>query len=112
MFSKLALFAAATFAVFVAALPSPGGPGLDKSCDGGQVYCCDSIQSASSSAATEKSLLNALIPVGVAAGLTCTPIHVLALQKLTCTTQTTCCTGENYHGGALVLGCNPTRVSA
>ena len=40
MFSKLAIFFAAFMAIFVAALPSPGQPGITNSCNDGQVYCC------------------------------------------------------------------------
>ena len=40
MFSKLALFAVAIFAAFVAALPRPGEPDMNNSCNGGQIYCC------------------------------------------------------------------------
>ena len=46
MFSKLALFFAAIMAVFVVALPRPGGEsGITNSCDGGQDYCCMSSSS-------------------------------------------------------------------
>ena len=48
MFSKLALFAAASMAVFVVALPHPGGGGsTNNSCNGGTVQCCMSFSPSS-----------------------------------------------------------------
>jgi len=115
MFAKLAIFFAAFMAIFVAALPSPGWPepaqpGIDKCANGGQVYCCNSYQKASSDATQVLTLSGHVIPTGETAGVTCSPIDETAIEKQSCSTQTACCSGNNFNG-EVVLGCSPITES-
>jgi len=111
MFSKIALFAAACMAVFVAALPSPGGSGINNSCNGGQVYCCNSFQSADSDASQKAiDILNVADSAAGAVGFTCTPISTLAIEGQSCGTQSACCS-DNRFNGAVVFGCDPTNIN-
>jgi hypothetical protein len=54
--------------------------------------------------------LSVLAPAAVTAGLTCTPVSVLALAGQSCSQQSACCTGNNFEG-AVVLGCDPIAAN-
>jgi len=108
MFSKLAaLFVAAFMAVFVVALPSPQ---ISNSCNGGSAYCCNSSQPATSKGSQSKTGVGAIVPAAVSAGITCTPINILALSGESCTSQTICC-DNNTYSGLVDAGCNPINAN-
>jgi len=98
MFSKLALFAAASMAIFVAAAPTPDG-GIKNSCNTGSVQCCtcnltlylESIWRAllgqslyeedSNEVTILKALLGVEVPVNALVGVQCSPITVIGAGK-------------------------------
>ncbi|TFK39699.1 hydrophobin-251 [Crucibulum laeve] len=108
MFSKIALFAAASMAVLVAASPVPGG----SQCSTGPVQCCNSVQDASSADAKKAlaGLAGILLgPITGQVGLTCSPITAIGLGGNSCNAQTVCCSGNNFNG-LVALGCTPINV--
>ncbi|KAF9477839.1 hydrophobin [Pholiota conissans] len=108
MFSKLALFTAASMALFVAAAPA-----IDNSCNTGPVQCCNSLTSSDGPVVS-----NLLSLLGVAVGditgqvgLTCSPISVLGLgHGSSCSSQPVCCSNNSFNG-VVALGCNPINIS-
>ncbi|TFK37483.1 fungal hydrophobin-domain-containing protein [Crucibulum laeve] len=107
MFSKVALLATASLAIFAAA--SPIAEAGSNQCSTGTVQCCNSFQDAKSAQVT--SLLSGLAGVDVGAitgqvGVECNPISVIGAGFNSCKAQTACCTGNNFNG-AVVVGCSP-----
>ncbi|KIM39515.1 hypothetical protein M413DRAFT_48467, partial [Hebeloma cylindrosporum] len=79
----------------------------------GSLHCCDSAVAPNDPTA---SLLLGLLGVVVGSvtglvGLTCSPITIIGGATSSCSTQPVCCTGNNFNGGLLVLGCSPVNLS-
>ncbi|KAF8198089.1 hydrophobin [Pholiota molesta] len=113
MFSKLALFAVATMAVFVAAGE------IEESCNTGKVQCSYQLHRQLPRVLRHPGFTQILALVGVnaqgftgQAGLTCSPITVIgASSGSQCTTQPVCCENNNFNGVA-ALGCTPINLGA
>ncbi|KAF9043362.1 hydrophobin [Panaeolus papilionaceus] len=111
MFSKVALFTAATMAVFVAAAPSPQG-GINNSCNTGPVQCCNSLFEAEDEHITDLAALLGVATGAITgqAGLNCSPITLIGLGSgAKCTTQPVCCT-DNKFNGLINFGCSPVAL--
>jgi hypothetical protein len=81
MFSKLAIFAAATMALVASAAPTPGDAPSSGNCNVGSVQCCNSVQDSKSAGI---AALLGLLGIDVQnvtgqVGVTCTPIDVIGL---------------------------------
>ncbi|KDR72920.1 hypothetical protein GALMADRAFT_142629 [Galerina marginata CBS 339.88] len=116
MFSKIALFAAASMAVFVAAAPAPGGSegGVYNSCNTGPVQCCNSLVESDSQ---EGTWLTALVGIAVGTvtgqvGANCTPITLIGTGKgASCTSSPVCCSNNSFNG-LVAIGCSPVNINA
>ncbi|KAJ3748108.1 hydrophobin 2 [Lentinula detonsa] len=106
---KLA-FVSAALATLAVATPAPRGEPAS-SCSTGPVQCCNSVESASSSAvAPILSLLGIVLQdLNVDVGLTCTPITVIGASGSSCSAQAVCC-DDNSHGGLISIGCVPVSL--
>ncbi|KAH9475271.1 Fruiting body protein SC1 [Psilocybe cubensis] len=105
MFSKFAIFAAASMAVFVAA------GDINASCNTGDVQCCNTSYAAGTS---EANFLGSLVNVVAGAitgqvGINCSPLSVIAAGGNVCSTQPVCCT-SNHYNGLINLGCTPVNL--
>ncbi|KAF8187192.1 hydrophobin-251 [Pholiota molesta] len=108
MFSKLALFTAASMAVFVAAAPA----NIYDSCNTGPVQCCNHLQSSDTPGFSELLSLVGVSLSGITGqvGVTCTPISVIGGGASSdCTAQPVCCSNNNFNG-VVALGCSPINV--
>ncbi|KAJ3914102.1 fungal hydrophobin [Lentinula edodes] len=131
MFSRISVVAFyALFAFTILAAAIPGGkpttttppvtttvtvtaPGTTttepaSSCFTGSLQCCDSTETAGSSAG---SLLLGLLGIvvedlSVLLGLGCSPITVIGLGNSGCSAQAVCCE-DNAVGGLISIGCIP-----
>ncbi|KAH9475250.1 Fruiting body protein SC1 [Psilocybe cubensis] len=112
MFSKVAILAAASMAVFVAAAPTGSSGDIQDSCNTGAVQCCNqSFSSDSSEANLLRTLLGVVLgPVTGQIGLQCTPLSVLAVSGNSCSSQPVCCT-DNTFNGLINVGCTPINVN-
>ncbi|EIW61062.1 fungal hydrophobin [Trametes versicolor FP-101664 SS1] len=82
------------------------------SCSTGPVQCCQSTETAGSTAGS--ALLGSLgivvQDVNVLVGVTCSPITVVGVGSGgSCSAQTVCCS-DNSHGGLVSIGCAPVTV--
>ncbi|KAF8184676.1 hydrophobin-251 [Pholiota molesta] len=109
MFFKLAMFTAASMAVFVAAAPS----GIQNSCNTGPVQCCNSVVSSNHPSVTD---LWALLGLNVSdltgqVGMNCSPITAIgAGSGSSCTSQPVCCDNNNFNG-LVAVGCSPLNLN-
>ncbi|KIJ28120.1 hypothetical protein M422DRAFT_235749 [Sphaerobolus stellatus SS14] len=106
---KFTLALPVAFGLLAAAAPSPQSV---SQCNTGSISCCNTVQSASSSAVS--SLLGLLgIVLGDITGqvgLGCTPITVIGVgQGANCAQQPVCCTGNTFNG-LINLGCSPISL--
>ncbi|KIK53756.1 hypothetical protein GYMLUDRAFT_250087 [Collybiopsis luxurians FD-317 M1] len=106
---KLA-FVTTALATLAVATPAPRGEPAS-SCTTGPIQCCDSVQSASSSAVAPILALLGIVlqDLNVEVGLTCTPITVIGAGGSSCSAQTVCCQ-DNSHGGLISIGCVPVTL--
>jgi len=110
MFSKVALFIAASMAVFVAAAPTAPG---SQACSTGPVQCCNQVHKKDSS---EFALFHGLLPIGLqdvtgSLALDCSPLSVVGLGGNSCSAQTVCCQ-DNTFNGLINVGCTPINLNA
>ncbi|KAG7451560.1 hydrophobin-251 [Guyanagaster necrorhizus] len=94
--------------LFVAGSAVPrGGTG----CTTGEVQCCQSVQSATSTpVSTLLGLLGVVLGnLGVDVGVTCSPISVIGVGGNSCSTQTVCCE-DNSFNGLIAIGCTPINI--
>nr|ABB84487.1 HGFI [Grifola frondosa]ABO42329.1 hydrophobin [Grifola frondosa] len=107
MFSKLAIFATAAFAVLAAATPV-----RRQQCTTGQLQCCESTSTANDPATSELlGLIGVVISdVDALVGLTCSPISVIGVGSgSACTANPVCCDSSPI-GGLVSIGCVPVNV--
>ncbi|KAF9061936.1 hydrophobin 2 [Rhodocollybia butyracea] len=104
---KLA-FVSAALATLVAATPAARNEPAS-ACTTGPIQCCESVQSASSSAAAKvlAGLGIVLQNTDVLVGLTCSAINVAGGG--TCSAQAVCCE-DNSHGSLISIGCVPVTL--
>ncbi|KAI6165097.1 hydrophobin [Pisolithus thermaeus] len=109
MFPRVAIAITACFAALAVATPGDVG---GSQCDGGGIYCCDSVQDASSpSVASLLALLGIVGSVTGQVGLNCDPITGLGVGSgASCTSQAACCTGDSFNG-LVNIGCSPINLS-
>ncbi|KAI6001938.1 hydrophobin [Pisolithus albus] len=109
MFPRIATVITASFAALAVATPVEV---RDTQCDGGNIYCCDSLQDASSaSVASLLALLGLLGSVTGQVGLNCDPITAIGVGSgASCTSQAACCTGDSFNG-LVNVGCSPINLS-
>ncbi|XP_006461640.1 hydrophobin [Agaricus bisporus var. bisporus H97] len=90
----------------------PPATGDECTAVGGDISCCNSLQEASDPVVTLLAGLLGIVlgPVEGLIGLTCNPISVIGGGN-DCSSQTVCCTGNNFSGGLLVVGCSPINLS-
>ncbi|KAJ3759252.1 hydrophobin 2 [Lentinula raphanica] len=109
---KLA-FVSAILATLAVATPTPESRDEPaSSCSTGDLQCCNSVQPATSTAASSLLALLGIVlqDVNVAVGITCSPIDVIGvLNGNDCNAQAVCCTNNNY-GGLVSLGCVPVQL--
>ncbi|KAF9442359.1 fungal hydrophobin [Macrolepiota fuliginosa MF-IS2] len=106
-----------TFLFFVLPLlAAAGGPTPTpipaNQCNVGNLQCCNSAQSASSSnVATLLGLLGiALGSVTGLVGITCNPISVIGVGGNSCNAQPVCCSNNSFNG-VVALGCTPVNLN-
>ncbi|KAF4610017.1 hypothetical protein D9613_010527 [Agrocybe pediades] len=109
MFStRVAVFIAASMAMFAAASPAFVGD-IHDSCATGEFQCCDQIFDSDSE---QGNWLAGLIGATVGAvtaqvGVSCVPVTVIGVGSGgQCQNQPVCCT-QNPMNGLIVAGCNP-----
>lgn len=100
-----------TTTVTVTANPSPT-PIPPSQCNTGDIQCCNSVQSASSSPVT---LLLGLLGIvlsdlNVLVGITCSPLSIIGIGGNSCTAQPVCCTNNNFNG-LIAIGCTPININ-
>ncbi|KAI0753519.1 fungal hydrophobin [Daedaleopsis nitida] len=111
MFAKL--FTISTLAILAAAIPTPNDtPAGGDSCTTGAIQCCESVQSANSTAVAP--ILGALgivvQDVTGLVGLSCSSINVVGVGSgNACNANTVCCE-NNAVGGLISLGCLPVTL--
>ncbi|TFY64146.1 hypothetical protein EVG20_g6047 [Dentipellis fragilis] len=132
--SAVFLSVLATSAVMVAASPAPWGnptttPAITTTvtvtapattstapasqCNTGPVQCCNSVQSASSSSASDLLGLLGIVlqDVNALVGIDCTPISVIgAGSGAHCNAEPVCCENNNFNG-LISLGCSPVNIN-
>ncbi|KAK7460567.1 hypothetical protein VKT23_009288 [Stygiomarasmius scandens] len=88
------------------------GNGSAGQCNTGPIQCCNSVQSASSNAAsTLLGLLGIVVQdLNVLVGLDCNPIGVIGIGGNSCTAQPVCCENNNFNG-IVSLGCTPVNLN-
>ncbi|KAK0223668.1 hydrophobin 2 [Armillaria fumosa] len=101
------LFFAMPLFVAGSAVPRGGTTG----CTTGEVQCCQSVQSSTSTpVATLLGLLGVVLgSVDANVGVTCSPISVIGVGGNACSAQTVCCE-DNSFNGLVALGCTPINV--
>ncbi|KAA1470824.1 fungal hydrophobin [Dentipellis sp. KUC8613] len=124
------VYTLATMSAFAAAAPGGGNPPVTKTvtvttppsvtatppasqCNTGPVQCCNSVESASSPAATTIFGLLGIVlsDLNVLVGLTCNPISVVGIGSgATCNAQPVCCENNNFNG-LISLGCSPVNIN-
>ncbi|PPR01342.1 hypothetical protein CVT24_006342 [Panaeolus cyanescens] len=111
MFSKLAILAAASMAIFAAAAPQGG---INNSCNTGDIKCCNQVMSSESAAFKGIASLLALDVTGITGqvAMGCSPITVIGLGSgANCKAQPVCCSGNKYNG-LINVGCSPISINA
>ncbi|KAF8228349.1 fungal hydrophobin [Tricholoma matsutake] len=119
MLSTLALLVSTFFALFVAAVPLPGGTMPASQCNTGILQCCQSTYQSNST--TGAFLLGAVgIPIQnvvTSVGFDCSPITLSALgaaagSAAQCATQPVCCNQNNIGGSNSMVtnGCSPSSL--
>ncbi|KAF8625146.1 hypothetical protein AX17_006924 [Amanita inopinata Kibby_2008] len=113
MFSKLAIFVAATMAISAIATPVPTS-NMENSCNSGTVQCCNEYHESNSEAGS--AILGVLglnvQDVKGKVGFHCTPLSVIGTGSgSSCSSQPTCCTQNNFNG-LVAIGCSPVNASA
>jgi len=106
MFSKLAIFAVATFALVASAAP------MQNSCNVGKVQCCnDTFEHTNEDKMAGLGLL-AVVVQGVTGlvGVGCSPISALAVAGNSCSSQPVCCENNNFNG-LIAAGCTPINLN-
>nr|CAA12391.1 POH1 hydrophobin [Pleurotus ostreatus]CAA74986.1 hydrophobin [Pleurotus ostreatus] len=82
-------------------------------CNTGPIQCCNSVQSATSSAAAGPlaalGVLSGIASLLGEVGLDCSPLQVIGVGANSCSSQAACCTGNTFNG-AVVLGCSPIKL--
>ncbi|KIY49470.1 fungal hydrophobin [Fistulina hepatica ATCC 64428] len=107
---KLSALATVVLATLAVATPTPRGGG-GQSCSSGPVQCCNSVQDASSPAASSLlGLLGVIVGADVPIGLTCNPITVIGAGGTSCNAQTVCCDNNNFNG-VVAIGCTPINLN-
>ncbi|KAJ3772478.1 fungal hydrophobin [Lentinula raphanica] len=78
------------------------------SCTTGPIQCCDSTETAGSSAGSSLlGLLGIVIEdLNVLLGINCSPITIIGASGSSCSAQTVCCE-DNAVGGLISIGCIP-----
>ncbi|EJD00318.1 hydrophobin 2 [Fomitiporia mediterranea MF3/22] len=81
-------------------------------CNTGPIQCCQSVQPASSSAAsTLLGLLGIVLQdLTVDVGLTCSPISVIGLGGNDCNASPVCCENNSFNG-LIAIGCVPININ-
>ncbi|KAF8894753.1 hydrophobin [Infundibulicybe gibba] len=109
MFSKAALFVAASLAVFVAASPVPDN--VD-SCNTGYMACCNQVYEENSTEAKDIISLFSATLQGVTGHIStqCSPITGVGLSSgSSCNAMPVCCDNNNFNG-LVVVGCTPINL--
>jgi hypothetical protein len=110
MFSKLAILAAASMAVFVAAAPQGG---INNSCNTGPVQCCNQMMKSDSAQATFLTSLLGISLEGITGqvGAQCSPITAIGLGSgSSCSSQPVCCSNNSFNG-LVAVGCSPVNLN-
>ncbi|KAJ3974321.1 hydrophobin 2 [Lentinula raphanica] len=111
---KLA-FVSAVLATLAVATPTPDSRDEPaSSCSTGDLQCCNSVQPATSTAASSLLALLGIVlqDVNVPVGITCSPIDVIGVlngNDCNAPSQAVCCHDNNY-GGLVSLGCLPVQL--
>ncbi|THU75243.1 fungal hydrophobin [Dendrothele bispora CBS 962.96] len=81
-------------------------------CNTGPIQCCNSVQQASSPAATELCGLLGIVVQGadVLVGVTCNPISVIGIGGNSCNAQPVCCENNDFNG-VVAIGCVPVNIN-
>ncbi|KAF9005092.1 fungal hydrophobin-domain-containing protein [Cyathus striatus] len=81
-------------------------------CNTGSIQCCDSVQSASSSAVSSLlGLLGVVIQdLTVLVGITCSPLSIVGIGGNSCTAQPVCCENNSFNG-LIAIGCTPININ-
>ncbi|EKM81506.1 hypothetical protein AGABI1DRAFT_36491 [Agaricus bisporus var. burnettii JB137-S8] len=117
MFARISTILAVFFFAMLAAASAvprtdpPPATGSQCNAVGGDINCCNSLQQADDPVVKLLAGLLGIVlgPVEALIGLTCNPISVIGGGN-SCTSQTVCCTGNNFSGGLLVVGCSPINI--
>ncbi|PPQ89201.1 hypothetical protein CVT25_001270 [Psilocybe cyanescens] len=112
MFARASAVFTLALPILAAASAVPRNDGPSNQCNTGQLQCCNSTQSAtSSSIAGLLSLLGVVVgSVTGLVGVTCSPISAVGVGGNSCTAQPVCCT-DNSFNGLIALGCSPVNLN-
>ncbi|KDQ57018.1 hypothetical protein JAAARDRAFT_131186 [Jaapia argillacea MUCL 33604] len=112
MFAKINKALAVSTAVAILAVANPVPTEPASSCNTGPIQCCNTVESASSSAAgLVLGLLGIVLEdLTVLVGLTCSPITVIGVGSgSSCSANPVCCS-DNSYGGLISIGCVPVTL--
>ncbi|KAF8966179.1 fungal hydrophobin-domain-containing protein [Flammula alnicola] len=86
--------------------------GPSNQCNTGSLQCCNSVQSASSSAVTTLLGLLGVVLSGVTGlvGITCSPITAIGASGTSCSEQPVCCENNSFNG-IIAIGCTPININ-
>ncbi|KAN0073728.1 hypothetical protein V8E55_011982 [Tylopilus felleus] len=112
MFSRLAtLLPFAALVAVATAAPSAvkARNGGGSTCSTGNTICCNN---AFSNPLTFVPLAGSLISaiISADAGITCSPISVLAVSGTSCTSQVACCDNDNFNS-LIGVNCSPININ-
>ncbi|KAH7905555.1 fungal hydrophobin-domain-containing protein [Hygrophoropsis aurantiaca] len=110
MFARLStVVVASSLALLAVATGSTGS----SQCNTGSAYCCDSVQSATSSQVTTLAALLGIVLGDITGqvGLTCSPLTIIGTGSgADCNQEPVCCTNDQFNG-LINLGCSPLNLN-
>ncbi|KAK7696116.1 hypothetical protein QCA50_000759 [Cerrena zonata] len=108
MFSRFAIFTTLALPLFAVATDSQPA----SSCTTGPLQCCQSTETASSTAGSAllASIGVVVQDVNALLGVTCSPISVIGVGGDSCNANPVCCE-NNAFGGLVSIGCVPVDLA-
>ncbi|KAF9521767.1 fungal hydrophobin-domain-containing protein [Crepidotus variabilis] len=105
--------ATATTTVTVTSYPPHQTPPPASQCNTGELYCCNNVETADSSAIAGLLFVIgvAVAPITALIGSTCSPIDVASIGSgANCAAQPVCCQNNDFSG-LVVIGCTPVNIN-
>ncbi|EGO01039.1 hypothetical protein SERLA73DRAFT_179079 [Serpula lacrymans var. lacrymans S7.3] len=111
----LTAFVAATSPVTTTVTVTATAPGSTvttvSQCNTGDLQCCNSVESASSSGVADLLGLLGIVLGDITGlvGITCSPLSIIGLGSSSCTAEPVCCENNTFNG-LISLGCSPITL--